>query len=436
MDTKTVQGFTKPTHEERIRGNFMVKQRVVVTGMGIVSCLGNDPEIFYERLLAGQSGITRITQFPTDGLSSKIAGSVQDFDAGDLIEKRQARRIDRSIAFALVAGKKALLSARLPIEPSTLIDPSRAGVIIGSGIGGMATFFENSKVFFEKGANRVSPFLIPFILTDMSSALLAKDIGYMGPNYSISTACASSNYSIIAAASYIERGEADVMVCGGTEAAVTPIGIAGFCAMKALSERNDDPQGASRPYDTGRDGFVMAEGCGVLVLESLDSALRRNAPILAEYLGGAISCDAYHMTEPRPDGLGVAMCIEKALRDAGRRPEDVSYINMHATSTPVGDMAEIRALEHIFEHPESITINATKSMTGHALGASGGIEAIATIGAIRTGFVHPTINLEQSEQIHFDLPREKKRLDVKCALSNSFGFGGHNATIVLAPFVE
>lgn len=414
----------------------MVKQRVVVTGMGIVSCLGNDPELFYEQLLAGQSGISTITRFPTDDLDSKIAGVVSDFDPGDLIDKRQARRIDRSIAFALFAGKKALLSAGLPIEPSSQIDPSRAGVIIGSGIGGMNTFFENARAFLEKGPRRVSPFLIPFILTDMSSALLAQDVGYMGPNYSISTACATSNYSIIAAASYIASGEVDVVVCGGTEAAVTPIGIAGFCAMKALSERNDDPKGASRPFDKGRDGFVMGEGAGVLILESLASAKKRHAPILAEYLGGAISCDAYHMTEPRPDGLGVAMCIEKALHNALLRPEDVSYINMHATSTLVGDMTEIRALERIFSHPEAITINSTKSMTGHALGAAGGMEAIATIQAIRTGFVHPTINLQSPEEIAFDLPREKKRLDIKCALSNSFGFGGHNAVIVLAPFVE
>jgi 3-oxoacyl-[acyl-carrier-protein] synthase II len=414
----------------------MVARRIVITGMGIVSCLGNDPEIFYQRLLAGQSGISSITQFPTEGLASTIAGVVPDFDPEDFIDKRQARRVDRAIAFALVAGKKALLSANLPIEPSSLVDPSRCGVIIGSGIGGMSTFFENSKIYVERGASRVSPFLIPFILTDMSSALLAKDLGYMGPNYSISTACATSNYCIIAAASHIEKGEADLIVCGGTEAGVSPIGVAGFGALKALSTRNDDPQGASRPFDKGRDGFVIAEGCGVLVLESLESAKRRNAPILAEYLGGAISCDAHHMTEPRPDGLGIGMCIDKALRDSHRHIQDVSYINMHATSTPVGDMTEIRALEHIFDHPEAITINATKSMTGHALGAAGGIEAIATVQAIRTGYVHPTINLQDPELIHFDLPREKKRLDIRCALSNSFGFGGHNATIVLAPFVE
>lgn len=413
----------------------MAKERVVVTGMGIVSCLGNDPDTVYERLLSGTSGISPITGFNTEGIDSKIAGVVLDFDPGDLIEKKQARRIDRAIAFALFAGKKALLSAKLPLTPH-MEDPYRAGVIIGSGIGGMATFFENSRLFLEKGPGRVSPFLIPYIITDTSSALLAQEMGYMGPNYSVSTACATSNYSIIAAASYIERGEADLMVCGGTEAGVTSLGVSGFCAMKALSCRNDEPQKASRPFDKNRDGFVIAEGSGVLVLESLSSAKRRNAPILAEYLGGAVSCDAHHITEPRPDGKGVALCIEKALSRAGKSPEDISYINPHATSTPVGDMAEIRAMEQIFSHPEKIVINATKSMMGHALGAAGGIEAIATIQAIQKRYVHPTINLEDPEDIPFIIPREKYPLDISCALSNSFGFGGHNATIVLAPFRE
>ena len=413
----------------------MSKERVVVTGMGIVSCLGNDPEVVYERLLAGESGVSPITQFSIDGLDSKIGGMVIDFDPGEYIDKKQARRVDRSIAFALYAGKRALLSANIPLQQRSK-EPYRAGVIIGSGVGGMGTFFENARTFLEKGPGRVSPFLIPFIITDMASALLAQDMGYMGPNYSISTACASSNYSIIAAASYIQNGEVDIMVCGGTEAGVTPIGVAGFCAMKALSCRNSDPQKASRPFDKGRDGFVMAEGCGVLVLESLTAAKRRHAPILAEYLGGAISCDAHHMTEPRPDGKGVALCVEKALVNAKRRPEDISYINAHATSTLVGDMTEIKALEQIFTSSEKIALNATKSMIGHALGAAGGIEAIATIQAIRTGYIHPTINLDDSEEITFHVPTSKERCDIACALSNSFGFGGHNATIVLAPYIE
>ena len=411
----------------------MARKRIVVTGMGVVSCLGNDPDTMYQRLLQGESGVSSMTDPAYQTIPSRIAGRVLDFDPGDLIEKKQARRVDRIIAFALCAGKRAMLSAQLPITPGA-VDPKRAGIIIGSGVGGMATFFDNAKTCIEKGPTRVSPFLIPFILPDMASALLAQDLGFMGPNYSISTACATSNYSIIAAARHILDGDADLMICGGTEAPLAPIGLAGFCAMKALSERNDAPQRASRPFDKGRDGFVIAEGSGVLVLEELESALRRGAPILAEYLGGAVSCDAHHMTEPRPDGSGVALCIERALADAGVKAEQVSYINAHATSTQVGDMSEIRALQKIFHQPEAITINATKSMMGHSLGAAGGIEAIATIQAIRTGYVHPTINLEDPEDIPFDLPREKKRMDIECAISNSFGFGGHNATLVLAPY--
>lgn len=411
----------------------MTKKRIVITGMGIVSCLGNDPDIFYQRLLQGESGISHLTTFSCEELPSRIAGAVCDFDPGDLIEKKQARRIDRFIAFALWAGKKAVVSAGLPLTAEG-IDRTRAGVIIGSGVGGMSTFFDNAKVCVEKSPRRVSPFLIPFILTDMASALLAQDLGFMGPNYSISTACATSNYSIISAAHHIMRGEADLMICGGTEAPLATIGLAGFSAMKALSERNDEPQKASRPFDKGRDGFVIAEGCGVLVLESLESAQRRGAPILAEYLGGGMSCDAYHMTEPRPDGLGVALCIDRALKDAGIRPEQVNYINAHATSTPVGDMSEVRALERIFNRPETIAVNATKSMIGHSLGAAGGLEAIATIQSLRSGYIHPTINLDDPEDIPFDIPKEKKKMEIECAISNSFGFGGHNATIVLAPF--
>lgn len=411
----------------------MSKKRVVITGMGLETCLGNDVDTFYQRLLNGESGISPLTSFPCEDFPTRIAGEIHNFDAGDLIEKKQARRVDRCIAFALVSGKRALLSAGIPLSGEG-IDKRRAGVIIGSGIGGMTTFYDNVKAYVEKGCRRVSPFMIPFILTDMSSALLAQELGYMGPNYSISTACASSNYCIIAAAKHIEDGEVDIMVCGGVEAPLSPIGVAGFCSLKALSERNDEPTKASRPWDKGRDGFVIAEGGGALVLESLESAQKRGVPIIAEYLGGATSCDAYHMTDPRPDGLGVALCIEKALEKAGITSDQVSYINAHATSTPVGDMAEVRALTSIFKNPSSTVMNATKSMIGHSLGASGALEAIATIQAIRTGLIHPTINLDDPEDIPFDIPRKKQYMDIQHAISNSFGFGGHNATIVLAPY--
>jgi len=412
----------------------MSKKRIVVTGMGIVSCLGNDPDLFYQNLLEGKSGIRAIEAFPCEQFSTRIGGLSLDFDPGDLIEKKQARRVDRFIAFTIWAGKKALLSAGISLDKPG-VDLKRAGVLVGSGIGGMSTFFNNATAFNEHGPRRVSPFLIPHILTNMGSALLAEDLGFMGPNYSVSTACATGNYSIINAAHHIERGEADLMVCGGVEAPVSPFGLAGFCAVKALSTRNDEPERASRPFDKGRDGFVMAEGAGVIILESLESAQKRGVPILAEYLGGARSCDAYHMTEPRADGAGVAMCVENALESAGKRPEQVSYINGHATSTPAGDVTEARALERVFKNPRDIVMNATKSMTGHALGAAGGIEAIALIQAIRMGWVHPTINLEDPEDIPFDLPTEKRQLEIECAISNSFGFGGHNASVVFAPFV-
>jgi 3-oxoacyl-[acyl-carrier-protein] synthase II len=287
----------------------------------------------------------------------------------------------------------------------------------------------------EKGPRKITPFFVPFILTNMGGALLGIDLGFMGPNYSISTACATGNNSIIAAANHIQSGEADLMLCGGVEAAIIPMGLAGFCACKALSQRNEEPEKASRPWDLGRDGFVMGEGAGILVLETLEHAKARGATIFAEYLGGGVSCDAYHMTEPRPDGEGVSICIRNALQNAGVSVSDVNYINAHATSTPAGDMAEINALKKVFAHPEKIVINATKSMIGHCLGAAGGIEAVATVKAISDGIVHPTINLDNPEPgLSFHVPTKAENHRVKVAISNSFGFGGHNATIVMAPY--
>lgn len=412
------------------------KRRVVITGMSVISCLGNDPHLFYKRLLNGESGIKPIEEFPCEDYSTRFAGCVRDFDPGDLIEKKQARRVDRTIAFAMWAGKKALLDAKISLnkEERSFLDHRRAGVLIGTGIGGIGTFYDNSKTLVEKGPRRVSPFLIPFILTNMPGALLAQDLEFMGPNYSVSTACATSNYAMHLAAEHIRKGEVDLMITGGVEACVTPIGVAGFCAVKALSERNDEPTRASRPWDKGRDGFVMGEGAGVLVLESLESALKRGAPILAEYVGGGMSCDAYHMTEPHPEGKGVQLCIQATLEDAGITANDINYVNAHATSTPLGDMAEIRALLGVFKNPEKVTINATKSMIGHALGAAGGLEAVATILAILTGEVHPTINLEDPEDIPFNIPTKAERLDIKYAISNSFGFGGHNSSVIFAPY--
>lgn len=412
------------------------KKRIVVTGMGVVSCFGNDVDAFYENLLLGKSGIAPITEFPVEEYPTRFAGTIHHFDSGEYIEKKQARRIDKFIAYAIVAGKKALEQASLNEEGLNALNKQRCGVLVGTGMGGMTVYTDGVKSLLEKGPRKVTPFFIPFTITNMAGAILGMDIGFMGPNYSISTACATSNNSIIAAANHIRNGDADLMICGGVEAAILPIGLAGFCACKALSQRNDAPEKASRPWDKQRDGFVMGEGAGILVIESLEHAMARKAPILAEYLGGGISCDAYHMTEPRSDGAGVALCVRNALRDADIKAETVNYINAHATSTPAGDMAEIDALKQVFNRRDRIAINSTKSMIGHALGAAGGLEAVATIKAITDGMIHPTINLEDPEPgLDFYVPVKAEQWEVKAAISNSFGFGGHNATLVLGPYL-
>lgn len=413
----------------------MSKKRIVVTGMGVVSCFGNEVDRFYENLLAGKSGVTQITEFPCEEYPTRFAGSIKDFDAGEYLDKKQARRVDKFISYAIVAGKKSLEHANLDQEALGKLNKTRCGVIIGSGMGGMGVFSDGVQTLLEKGHRKVTPFFVPFIITNMGGALLAMDLGFMGPNYSISTACATANHSIIAAANHIQLGDADLMICGGVEAAIIPMGLAGFCACKALSQRNDAPEKASRPWDKNRDGFVLGEGAGVLVLETLEHAQAREATILAEYLGGGMSCDAYHMTEPRSDGEGVATCIRNALDNARISPDKVNYINAHATSTPAGDMAEVNALKKVFTNPKKIAMNATKSMTGHSLGAAAGIEAIATIKAIKDGIVHPTINLEDPEEgLDFHIPLKAEEFSIQAAISNSFGFGGHNATVVFAPF--
>lgn len=415
-----------------------MKKRIVVTGMGIVSCFGDDVDRFYEQLLAGKSGISNIEKFPCEAYPTRFAGSVHNFDAGDYLDRKQARRVDPYISYTAVAGKKALESAGLRLDALDQLDKKRCGVLVGSGMGGMSVFSEGVETLLSKGYKRLTPFFVPYIITNMAGALLAIDLGFMGPNYSISTACATSNFCINAAADHIRKGDCDLMVCGGTESPITPIGLAGFVAIKALSERNEDPAKASRPWDKKRDGFVMGEGAGVLVLESLEHALKRGAPILAEYLGGGICCDAYHMTSPREDGEGVAMCMELALKDAGIEKEQINYINAHATSTPVGDMCEVHAIHKFFgAHAGRIKMNGTKSMIGHCLGAAGGIEAIATIKAITTGMLHPNVNLEDPEE---DLKGidviqgEAQAHQITAAISNSFGFGGHNSSLIFAPY--
>ncbi|KAJ9550096.1 hypothetical protein OSB04_022639 [Centaurea solstitialis] len=374
------------------------KKRVVITGMGVVSVFGNDVDTFYENLLEGQSGITLIDKFDASTFTVRFAGQIRNFSSLGYIDLKNDRRLDDCWRFCLVAGKKALLHANLGQQILETMDRTRIGVLVGSGIGGMTTFSNGVEALIQKGFKKITPFFIPYSITNMGSALLAIDTGLMGPNYSISTACATANYCFYAAANHIRRGEADIMVVGGTEAAVNPTGVGGFIACRALSQRNDEPHKASRPWDRDRDGFVIGEGAGVLIMESLEHASKRGAKIIAEYLGGAITCDAHHMTDPRKDGLGVSSCIAKCLQDAGVSPEE--------------------------------------SMIGHGLGAAGGLEAIACIKAITTGWLHPTINQDNLEpQVDIDtVPNVKKRHEVNVAISNSFGFGGHNSVVAFTPF--
>ncbi|MCB1181413.1 MAG: beta-ketoacyl-ACP synthase II [Chlamydiia bacterium] len=416
----------------------MNKKRIVVTGMGIVSCFGNNVKEFYQALLAGKSGVGPIKSFDCSSYPTRFGAAVPGYDVGGYIDKKQVRRIDPFIKHAIVAGKKALEMARL--DPVTLTEGERkrAGVIIGSGMGGMETFYNGTQDLIYKGLRRLTPFFVPFIITNMAGALLAIDLDFRGPNYSISTACATANYGIISAANHIRLGHADVMLCGGSEAAVNIVGLSGFVANRALSERNEEPTKASRPWDKGRDGFVIGEGAGVLVLESLEHALKRGAPIYAEYLGGSMNCDAFHMTALRDDGSGIFDCIDLALRDAEVLKERVNYVNAHATSTPLGDMVEVEAVRGFFgEHAKNIKMNATKSMTGHCLGAAGGVEAIAVIMAIQTGKLHPTINLDHPEEglgAIDPVAHKAQEHQVDVALSTSYGFGGHNSCIVLTSY--
>jgi len=412
-----------------------MKKKVVITGAGIVSCFGSDVETYYKSLLEGKSGVTDIPYFDVSEYPTRFAAAVQDFSTDGYIEKKTARRIDPAIAYAMVAGKKALENAGVDCDS---LDKTRAGIIIGSGMGGMNTFTDGVDTVLNKGFKRLTPFFVPFIITNMPGALLAIDIGFQGPNYSISTACATGTHSIIAAANHIRNGEADLMLCGGSEAAIGPVGLSGFVACKALSTRNEEKEKASRPFDKNRDGFVMGEGCGVLVLESEESAKARGATILAEYCGGYSNCDANHMTNPIEDGSGVAICIERALADAGVKKEDVNHVNAHATATSVGDLCELRAIKKAFgDHAKNVAVNATKSCIGHGLGAAGAFEAIATAFAIAKGEVHPIINCDDPEEeaAGVDLVLGKKRsMEVKKAISNSFGFGGHNAVIVMGKY--
>lgn len=419
------------------------RRRVVVTGLGLVSPLGNDPAEFYGHLLEGRSGVRAISKFDASELPTRIAAEVDDeavtqLALDGLMQKKFVKRVDPVIKFGVVAGKLALRHAGLDEtgEAFKKLDKFRAGILIGSALGGYDAFGTAVQSLVTQSFRRMNPFCIPFAITNMPGAMLAMELNFMGPNYPANTACATGNYCIKLAMDHIRRGDADVMLAGGAEASVLPLGIQGFIACKALSQRNDDPAAASRPWDKGRDGFVMGEGAGVLVLESLEHAQARGAPILCEVAGAAFSCDAHHLTEPHPEGKGVSLCIQRALADARMRPEDIDYVNAHGTSTPAGDMAEYRAIMSGLAGWKG-KINSTKGFTGHLLGAAGAVEAVACVQSLATGWVHPNANLENPEDdldLNFLIGSKKEKLEPRAALSNSFGFGGHNSAVVFKKF--
>jgi len=404
-------------------------RRVVVTGIGPVAPNGIGAEAFHKAQLEGKSGIRRITQFDASSYPVQIAGEV-DINPEDYINRRELRRLDRFTQLALIAGHLALQDAGLEPEKE---DPTRIGTLIGTGIGGMMTWQEQSRVLFEKGGTRLSPFFIPMMIANMASAQLAMKYGFMGPSSTVVTACATGSDAIGSAFRVIQLGEADVMLAGGTEAAVTEMAIGSFGVMRALSTRNHEPEKASRPFSRSRDGFVLSEGAAVLVLEEYERARFRGARIYAELVGFGRSADAHHITEPHPEGKGAALSMQAALRDAKISPEQVGYINAHGTSTPVGDKAETLAIKNVFgEHAYKLAISSTKSMVGHLLGAAGAIEAIASVQALASGILPPTINLEDPDpELDLDyVPNTPREKQVDYALSNSFAFGGMNVTLL------
>ena len=411
----------------------MEPRRVVVTGLGALTPIGNTLSAYWEGLLSGTSGAAPITYFDPTLFKTQFACELKNFDPLDHLDRKEARKYDRFAQYALVSVTEALEDAALPLEK---VDKDRVGVIWGAGIGGLETFQNEVLNFAASNENpRFNPFFIPKMIADIAPGLISIKYGFRGPNFATVSACASASNAMIDALNYIRLGYADVMITGGSEAAVTKAGIGGFNAMHALSKRNDDPKTASRPFDKDRDGFVLGEGSGALILESYEHAVARGATIYAELAGGGLSADAHHMTAPHPEGLGAIKVMENCLRDANLKPEDVDIINMHGTSTPLGDIAESNAIVAVFkEHAYSMNINSTKSMTGHLLGAAGAVEAIASIMAMKYEIVPPTINHQTADEgidqkINFTFNQPQKR-SVNVALSNTFGFGGHNACVV------
>jgi 3-oxoacyl-[acyl-carrier-protein] synthase II len=410
----------------------MTMRRAVITGMGTVNPLGGEVAGYWKALCAGQSGIARIEQFDVSAFKVHFGGEVKNFKPEEILDPKAARRLDRFAQFALVASIRAVKDSGIDFAKE---DPYRCGVIIGSGIGGLNEFEEQHTRLREKGPDRLGPFMIPKMISNAAPANVSIHFGLCGPNTCVATACASAANAVGDALRAIQWGYADVMVTGGSEAAMTPMGLGGFIAAKALSDRNDDPKTASRPWDKDRDGFVLSEGAGVVILEEYEHAKKRGAPILAEVLGCGSTADAHNITAPHPEGNGAVHAMKFALQDAKLNPEDIGYINAHGTSTPLGDAAETNAIKKVFgPHARKVPISSTKSMVGHLLGASGGVELIATVMSIKTGVIHPTINLHAADPA-CDLdyvPNTAREVRVRRAISNSFGFGGHNCTLVVS----
>ncbi len=405
-------------------------KRVVVTGLGVVTSLGRDIETFFGNLLAGKSGIDTVTAFDTADFPCKIGAEVRDFDATEWMDFKEVRRNDRYCHLGMAASKLAVQNAGLDV---TKVDADRFGVILASGIGGLDTIEKQSRVLIERGPRRVSPFMIPSLIANMAGGMVAIELGAKGPNFAVVSACASATHAIGESWRIMQSGDADIMLAGGSEAAITSLGYAGFCSMKAMSTRNDDPQRASRPFEKNRDGFIMGEGSGVLVLETLEHARARGATIYCEIAGYSATCDAFHITQPDLSGHGLAVAMNNALRKAGLNPDQVDYVNAHGTSTPYNDKCETVALKNVFGDAASqLRISSTKSMTGHLLGAAGGIEAVVCAKVIETGEIPPTINYEEPDpdcDLNY-VPNEKVSHPVNVAISNNSGFGGHNATLV------
>lgn len=415
----------------------MTFKRVVVTGLGALTPIGNTYQEYWEGLKAGKSGAAPITKFDTTLFKTKFACEVKNFEIGNFMDRKEARKLDLFAQYAMVSADEAVKDSNLPLQE---LNPDRVGVIWGSGIGGLITFSEEVKSFAKgDGTPRFNPFFIPKMIADLSAGHISIKYGFRGPNFSTVSACASSTNAIYDAFTYIRLGKADVMVTGGSEAAVAEAGVGGFNAMKALSERNDSPETASRPYDKDRDGFVLGEGAGALILEEYEHAKKRGAKIYAEVVGGGMTADAYHITAPHPEGLGITRVMQIALEEAGLSVTDVDYINTHGTSTPLGDIGEIKAIQRVFgEHAYKVNISSTKSMTGHLLGAAGAIEALACIMAINESIIPPTINhftdddgLDPKLNLTFNIAQKR---EVNVALSNTFGFGGHNFSIILKKY--